>query len=81
MAKLESLESQVTQAVKRLTELLDTYHALATIRDSTRKATHTHVVADVLAASLARHDIRKASARADTLLRNYPEAEGFFEDE
>lgn len=74
------MESQVTQALDRLAELLDAYHALATIRDSTRKATHTHVVADVLAASLVRHDIRKASARADTLLRNYLEAEGFFEE-
>lgn len=76
----QPLESQVTQALDRLSDLLDAYHALATIRDSTRKATHTHAVADVLAASLARHDIRKASARADALVRNYLEDEGFFDE-
>lgn len=78
---MAKLESQVTQALDQLGALLDAYHALATIRDSTRKATHTHAVADILAASMARHDIRRASARVDTLLRNYLEAEGFFEDE
>lgn len=68
---MAKLESQLTQALDRLADLLTAYHALATIRDSTRKATHTHAVADVLAASLVRHDIRKASARADILTREY----------
>lgn len=74
------LESQVTKALDHLANLLDTYHALDSIRDSTRKPTHTHVVADVLAASLAQHDIPRTSARADALVREYLEDEGFFED-
>lgn len=73
-------ESQAIQALDQLAELLATYHALHAAREQHRKPARAYVVADVMAASLARHDIPRACARADTLVREYLEAEGFFDD-
>ena len=78
---MTKLESQVSRALTELADLLTAYHTLDSIRTKAQKPTRTYVVADIMAASLARHDIPRASARADALVREYLEAEGFFEDE
>ncbi len=74
------METEAMKALDELGKLLDAYHTLTSIRDQHRKPSRVYAVADVMAAGLARHDIPRVSARVDTLVRNYLEAEGFFDE-